>query len=62
MPSEKLRELATLLQMTAMQHGQTADIMREVVEGGEVVADSLDELAERLDEISNNIIEGVYDS
>ena len=61
MPSEKMNDLALLLLMTSLQHRQAADVMRSQIENGEVLADQLDALAQRLDDISAGIVEGLYD-
>jgi len=62
MPSQRLSELAALLHMTALRHGQHADLIREHMgEHGEVLALGFEELATRLNEISDLIAEGRYD-
>lgn len=62
MASAKLLELGALLHLTAMQHGHTADLIRAnaPLELG-LIAESLDELADKLNEISDMISDGQYD-
>jgi hypothetical protein len=62
MPSARLLELAALLHLTALQHGQFADLIRENLsgDGGDLLADGFDALAARLNEISDMIVEGEY--
>jgi hypothetical protein len=62
MASAKLRELGALLHLTALRHGQHADLIREQFPlDGELLADSFDKLAAQLNEISDGISDGRYD-